>query len=1674
MDLEKLVYVVFLVSVLCGTVSAGSTFNYNVDTTSEWESGFNVGNTTVENGELTTPQEFIKFGSYGSYKEVDGFEHNDLSGKYSGDTGSFSISSSDPLSGSYHLESSSSTNVISSSSVASISQGDSFRSSVKFPGTGQTDNAGLIFGYQDSGNYYLVNPVDYDDSGSTADELQIYIKSGGSFTKLSGKSASASTFSNTDYYTIKVDWGSNGDITAIMEDQSGNQVLKTSANDNSYTSGDIGFRNAGGTIRFDSSGSGSGNSISWSGSQSSSGWNIYSSNITQSKSSGWATRDFKSSSEVDDYIGGIFSNDLVGEQSHYTYDGGETDMVGSGLLYDAPAEGITDGWSYISTSADTGTSTTITCNGNEHTIEWGKEDSTTAYIMINGVKETINEGNLFRYGDHSGYPDSDCGETFDDQEINPYLITSSDVNWESGATEDDIAHTEGDNFNMQTEPIDEPIFTPDGIFNTVNISVGIADPDVITQVQLDSIYRDETGVAVDGDGANDDDIFVYSVNSGSATQQCEFPGAIAPDTEHTLASVKGDLAFGDESYDLISINDDNKFEFLDPAGSGGDNCNDKILGNPTSGTLTGVASNQRDVDQDGNAELVFTVANSGGDHNANGWIYHADFGLDSLSDVTNTSIRTHEGDVGLPSDWDADNEPEITYRDPNQNVKIANFDNSLSDTGLYKSANDSRSKPFEASNLTVNYQNYDSTIASLEFSWLERGFNTFLGGTSSTYSNDQFAEDVMYDSVTMRFNYSGGSGLSNPLGVNDWTLWGNRFERTAEWNSSTIQPDDPTPNSMGSYVKPTSISADVYDPNTSNVVDNHKVNLKVSSRDVETGFWNGYFSNVDNVPLGDALSVKAQIVNEDDFGDPKLGNTSRVRSIDLDYVFPNVPVEVNSFNESKDVDYVQAGENLVVESRIYDSDGTSDIVEPHVEITYPDSSTQTLTNGNLISTSDGFLYEFDSSYNPDSSSDLGSGSIDVVAQDGNSVKNTSNSFEVKDTRSPVYQNLVQGSDEVEQGQNNTLSVDVKDEVTVDKVHFWTDEGSGYSKYATRDVSVGDSFQQVQKDYDTTSLNDGDAVSWKAEIVDQSGNSKNTSVKSFNIIGLKLIDNLRIDYRKVGSGNVEKRFYIDLDENENLDTYENVPGADTIEFTSEKWTLENFTIPFDGNFSVNNTDGVETVQEIDFNISVKDVRGHPLNANPTYQEKNKTIVVDNSKDSFDVNVSCTNNNYGSPVSGSVDTVFSVLQGSKTSHACRWSGDWITEDYRDADPTVSQIEIDDLLDVERNVFLENNESVDFPSINLTGFAEPDPTCSIYNNSEFGVNADSNRTEPVSFDCDIGDSGNPQLTLNSVDDYTEYSFATTLNVSSDLAENISISWEFNKSELQDWSSKDTGSAVAYVKGTKDDILLAESSNTVEVIVPDDAFSSSLHEGEHQASVEYTKGDDGGSSNGGGAGSSGGSGESAVEVTENITGEYNWTFSAPRSPGEKFFNILGWSRRDLSRTPVFLEVRNTGEANFTINFTCQSSGDACDWVELSDESVELNTLDRRSQTIEVTGVLPKDIPESGYRFNIRATDPSFQEGSPELGGVATARFKVQNAPIQSIPIRIITKLFSFREIDLDGDGGGDPIPYPFIALPVILALITFSIVSFIIGLTDDRFSGNGLKLGFAVLVFIISFGLL
>ena len=176
-----------------------------------------------------------------STKTIDNFEDGSLS-EYtdSGSNNVWSISSNQAYNGTNSLKVSPDDGKNIYYRSADFSAGEKLKTYF-YPTADGSGNSGFVFGYSGSSSFYEIQLVTWSDT------IRIRKDSTTSNSIANGDC----NFGANQWYEVIVDWASNGNIDATVNDASTNsQVCSLSASDSSHSSGDIGFVNDGPKIHY--------------------------------------------------------------------------------------------------------------------------------------------------------------------------------------------------------------------------------------------------------------------------------------------------------------------------------------------------------------------------------------------------------------------------------------------------------------------------------------------------------------------------------------------------------------------------------------------------------------------------------------------------------------------------------------------------------------------------------------------------------------------------------------------------------------------------------------------------------------------------------------------------------------------------------------------------------------------------------------------------------------------------------------------------------------------------------------------------------------------------------------------------------------------------------------------------------------------------------------------------------------------------------------------------------------------------------------------------------------------------------------------------------------------------------------------------------------------------------
>jgi len=181
--------------------------------------------------------EIAESGDTSATGTVDDFEDGDVA-EYSGDTGSFDVTSNRVQNGSLSLETTTAGN-ISMTSTSGLDRypeaGDTFRVWWQ-PEEGDTSTDDRLFFASQStsvDNNYRVHLYPQQN------EFAFAKFEGGSQTRLA---VSNQSYTDNTWYEVEVEWGANGSFTVTLFDDTGSQLNQLTPTDTTFSSGGVGFQ----------------------------------------------------------------------------------------------------------------------------------------------------------------------------------------------------------------------------------------------------------------------------------------------------------------------------------------------------------------------------------------------------------------------------------------------------------------------------------------------------------------------------------------------------------------------------------------------------------------------------------------------------------------------------------------------------------------------------------------------------------------------------------------------------------------------------------------------------------------------------------------------------------------------------------------------------------------------------------------------------------------------------------------------------------------------------------------------------------------------------------------------------------------------------------------------------------------------------------------------------------------------------------------------------------------------------------------------------------------------------------------------------------------------------------------------------------------------------------------
>lgn len=349
----------------------------------------------------------------------------------------------------------------------------------------------------------------------------------------------------------------------------------------------------------------------------------------------------------------------------------------------------------------------------------------------------------------------------------------------------------------------------------------------------------------------------------------------------------------------------------------------------------------------------------------------------------------------------------------------------------------------------------------------------------------------------------------------------------------------------------------------------------------------------------------------------------------------------------------------------------------------------------------------------------------------------------------------------------------------------------------------------------------------------------------------------------------------------------------------------------------------------------------------------------------------------------------------------------------------------------------------SVNVSSLLSQRDSCNLVNDTVQEIPSDSVQEIEFHKSCKTGNETEwSPVFKTETSDFYKYEAVSTIQVFSNITENRSIEYGIPKTRLDGWGRRDPTETEVSVDGNSNDVSVSEQvfngQEYVVVVVGDQHGNSSLHEGEHNVSLEYFESKSPGSTSGGATG--GGSGSLLPEGSETLLGNvtsdrFNWTVSAITTKNTQQFSIRGYPGDSFEN---YIVLRNTGNRNVTLDITCTSTGDSCDWVNTSVDRVVLDRNSFTEKTVKISGRVPATFSrkDSPVMFGIKVSDPRFNGSQSSDIGVEYVDFTVTYSPFLGQALDVAYKLFELRELRSPVEWGND-LPYPFVLQPLLVAVV-------------------------------------
>lgn len=444
---------------------------------------------------------------------------------------------------------------------------------------------------------------------------------------------------------------------------------------------------------------------------------------------------------------------------------------------------------------------------------------------------------------------------------------------------------------------------------------------------------------------------------------------------------------------------------------------------------------------------------------------------------------------------------------------------------------------------------------------------------------------------------------------------------------------------------------------------------------------------------------------------------------------------------------------------------------------------------------------------------------------------------------------------------------------------------------------------------------------------------------------------------------------------------------TLNLTNGNFTVEYYAVDNDGNNESINTVNVAVadVQETVFDLQQNTSKESDTDTQYLFKNKELSNPVSQSVTGLSFSTPSVPGNCQNCGSKQVD-----FQADESKNiTARTQGDWIAGEkaygLNKASSAVEYGAFQSNYSTSQMIEARNDNSDLDLSVKLDPTIPSNTECSVSSNTEVGIASGATENHSITKNCDPADEQDYSLTKSISDNVSSYEYNGTVEVYSNRSSEVEHEYWAKKSRFTDFSNRNTSSVNYSIDGVTEGLDVSVKSRDGSDYLVWTAYTnrtnSSIHEGTHYFTYEYSV-DDSSSDDGSGGGSVGGGGSSGGDQDQVTESPHDWSVTLVDS---EFVGVFKPSVRPGGSFEKEIVVESD-ESDLEIDVGCESEDDACEWV--SPDISTINFEDAGQTVVTIRGQVPENADKSTYRFNIAFTDPAHEEGSSV--GKNTVRFVV------------------------------------------------------------------------------------